>query len=117
METRDKRGCDGSLGSNIGLHTTNTLADILLTRQLTYISGTGIRFFTLHVPITKRNKWHSVNCLFQVDAVLNLVSTLVCDQEDQPSEPVSILLVINLKMFSVVILLVINKTLILFSVL
>lgn len=27
--------------------------------------------------------------VFQVDAVLNLVSTLVCDQEDQPSEPVS----------------------------
>lgn len=30
----------------------------------------------------------------QVDAVLNLLSTLVCDQEDQPSEPVSILFVI-----------------------
>lgn len=26
-----------------------------------------------------------------MDAVLNLVSTLVCDQEDQPSEPVSYL--------------------------
>ena len=31
---------------------------------------------------------------FQVDAVLILVSSLVCDQEDQPSEPVSILFVI-----------------------
>ena len=26
---------------------------------------------------------------FQVDNVLNLVSSLVCDQDDQPSEPVS----------------------------
>lgn len=27
--------------------------------------------------------------MFQVDAALNLVSSLVCDQDDQPSEPVS----------------------------
>ena len=43
----------------------------------------------------ERNLIHWVRrihvCIFlsQVDSVLNLVSTLVCDQEDQPSEQVS----------------------------